>query len=166
MINASNGLSFVRAPLAFLFLQDNATLRIIAVLLAMFTDSIDGYVARRNHSQSQFGAILDPMMDKFFVSFALTALLLEHKLETWQLATMLTRDGFIFLYGIIMFAIGRWRTMVIRSIWWGKITTALQFMVLIGLVLGIAFPWYVFVAFAVLGWLAFLELFQVRTSTA
>ena len=33
----------------------------------MFTDSIDGYIARRSKSVSRFGAILDPAMDKFFV---------------------------------------------------------------------------------------------------
>ncbi len=166
MITASNSLSFIRAPLAFLFLQDNSTLRIVAILLAMFTDSIDGYIARRNQSDSRFGAILDPAMDKFFVYFALAALFLEGKLAPWEVAAMLSRDAFLCLYGFIMLTTGRWKTIVFRAIRWGKITTALQFIVLIGIVLGASFPWVVFASFAVMGWLAFLELFQPRTSPA
>jgi CDP-diacylglycerol--glycerol-3-phosphate 3-phosphatidyltransferase len=166
MITASNSLSFIRAPLAFLFLQDNSTLRIIAIILAMFTDSIDGYLARRSQSVSRFGAILDPTMDKFFVYFAMTALFLENRIAPWEMAAMLSRDFFLCLYGFLMIAAGRWKTIVFRAIRWGKITTALQFFVLIGLVVGISFPWYVYGAFIAMGWLAFLELFQVRTSTA
>lgn len=165
MLTASNSLSFVRAPLAFMFLQDNSTLRIIAIILAMLTDSIDGYLARRSQSVSRFGAILDPAMDKFFVYFAMTALFLESKMASWEMAAMLSRDFFLCLYGLLMLTAGRWKNVVFRAIRWGKVTTALQFIVLIGLVLGISFPWYIFASFIFMGWLAFLELFQVRTST-
>lgn len=166
MLTASNSLSFVRAPLAFLFLQENYALRILAIVLAMITDSIDGYLARRSQSVSRFGAILDPTMDKFFVYFAMTVLFLENRVAPWEMAAMLSRDFFLCLYGLLMLAAGRWKTVVFRAIRWGKVTTALQFIVLIGLVLGVAFPWYVYASFIVMGWLAFLELFQIRTSTA
>lgn len=166
MLSASNSLSFIRAPLAFLFLQDNSTLRIIAILLAMITDSVDGYLARRSQSVSRFGAILDPTMDKFFVYFTMTVLFLESRIAPWEMAAMLSRDFFLCLYGILMVAASRWKMIVFRAIRWGKVTTALQFLVLIGIVLEISFPWFVFAAFIVMGWLAFLELFQVRTSPA
>ncbi len=132
----------------------------------MITDTIDGYLARRSQSVSKFGAILDPTMDKFFVYFAMTVLFLENKMAPWEMAAMLSRDFFLFLYGLIMLATGRWKSVVFRAIRWGKVTTALQFIVLIGLVLGTSFPWYIFASFIVMGWLAFLELFQVRTSPA
>lgn len=166
MLTASNSLSFIRAPLAFLFLQESSTLRIIAIVLAMITDSIDGYLARRSRSESRFGAILDPAMDKFFVYFAMTVLFMENKMAPWEMAAMLSRDFFLCLYGFLMAAAGRWKTIVFRAIRWGKVTTALQFIVLIGLALGISFPWYIYVSFIIMGWLAFLELFQVKTSAA
>jgi CDP-diacylglycerol--glycerol-3-phosphate 3-phosphatidyltransferase len=166
MLTASNSLSFIRAPLAFLFLQDNSTLRIVAILLAMITDSVDGYLARRSQSVSKFGAILDPTMDKFFVYFAMTVLFFEQKIAPWEMAAMLSRDFFLCLYGLLMATTGRWKSVVFRAIRWGKVTTALQFVVLIGLVLNISFPWYVYGSFMAMGWLAFLELFQARTSTA
>lgn len=166
MLTTSNSLSFIRAPLAFLFLQESAALRLLAIVLAMITDSIDGYFARRSQSVSRFGTVLDPAMDKFFVYFAMTVLFTETKIAPWEMAAMLSRDFFLCLYGLLVVTAGRWRTIVFRAIRWGKVTTALQFITLMGLVLDIAFPWYVYGSFIVMGWLAFLELFQVRTSTA
>lgn len=166
MFNASNSLSFIRAPLAFLFMQENSTIRIIAIILAMITDSIDGYLARKSRSTSRFGAILDPTMDKFFVYFALSVLFLENKMATWEMVAMLSRDFFLCLYGAIMLATKRWKSIVFRAIRWGKITTALQFIVLIGLVLGVSFPSVIYLSFIIMGWLAFMELFQFKTSVA
>lgn len=158
MITVSNCLSLIRAPLAFLFWQESSSVRFAAILLAMITDCVDGYLARRNKSTSQFGAVLDPAMDKFFVYFALSILFIEEKIGPYELATMLSRDLFLCLYGLAMIATGRWKTIVFRAIKWGKITTALQFLVLIGLSFGITFPWYIYVSFIAMGWLAFLEL--------
>jgi len=160
MITLSNGLSLIRAPLAFLFCQGSPTLRLAAVILAMLTDSIDGYFARRYKSASRFGAILDPAMDKFFVYFALSVLFFEGKIALFELTAMLSRDFFVCLYAFIMTAMGKWNTIVFRAIRWGKITTALQFIALMGLILGVTFPWYIYAAFLAMGWLAFLELFH------
>jgi phosphatidylglycerophosphate synthase len=162
MITVSNSLSFIRAPLALLFWQDNPTLRFAAIFLAMVTDCIDGYFARRNKSTSQFGAVLDPTMDKFFVYFVLSVLFIEGRIGLIPLLTMLSRDLFLCLYGFLMIVTGRWKTVVFRAIKWGKITTALQFIVLMGLTIGIDFPWYIYGAFIAMGWLAFLELVPFR----
>jgi len=167
MLTASNSLSFIRAPLAFLFLQDNSSLRILAIILAMLTDSIDGYIARRNRSVSKFGAILDPATDKFFVYFAIIALLFEGRMTPWEMGAMLSRDVFLCLYGLLMISQGQWkRIFTFRSVRWGKMTTALQFIVLIGQVLGVAFPWYIFISFIIMGSLAFIELLKIRPSSA
>ncbi len=166
MFTASNGLSFIRIPLAFLFLFENVSIRIFAIFLAMFTDSIDGYVARRNKSVSRLGVILDPLSDKFFVYFSLAILFIEQRLGVWELAAMLTRDFFLCFFVLFLMLEGKWKSFSVRSIVWGKVTTALQFIVLISLSIGITFPWYVFAMFVATGWLAFKELFQARQSTA
>ena len=49
MLTLSNCLTLLRAPLAFLLLIENVTVRVMAVVLAILTDCIDGYIA--------FGAI-------------------------------------------------------------------------------------------------------------
>ena len=166
MLTISNSLSFIRIPLAFLFLLEGPYLRTLAILLAMITDSIDGYLARKSQSVSRFGAVLDPATDKFFVYFALTVLFLEEKIAAWEVAAMLSRDVFLCIYGFLMIATRRWKTVIFRAIRWGKVTTALQFIVLFGLVFQFSFSWITYGAFVAMGWLAFLELFQVSDSSA
>ncbi|NDD58438.1 MAG: CDP-alcohol phosphatidyltransferase family protein [Chlamydiae bacterium] len=166
MFNLSNSLSILRLPLAFLFLSQNNSLRVIAVVLAMFTDSIDGYIARRSKSASRFGAILDPAMDKFFVYFALVVLFLESRLDLWQVLAMISRDFFLLIFWFYLVAIGLIRNYEYQSIRWGKASTALQFVVLIGICTSITFPPSIFMIFVLFGLLAFVELFlRLRTSS-
>ncbi len=162
MISLSNTLSFARAPLAFVFLIENTSLRIIAIVLAMITDSIDGYIARRSHRTTQFGAILDPAMDKFFVFFLLSVLLYEKTLLPWQAGAMLARDFSLCAFGVYLGISGKWSSHVVTSVRWSKITTAMQFIVLICVTLGMQLPWYVFTFFIFSGILSFIELFQIK----
>lgn len=157
----SNSLSFIRAPLAFLFLQESSTLRLLAIFLAMATDSIDGYLARRSSGATRFGAILDPAMDKFFVYFALTVFFFEGRVSPLEMSAMLSRDFFLLLYALFMTAFRRWDNVEFRAIRWGKVTTALQFGVLLGLAVEAQFPWALFAAFVAMGLLAFAELLQI-----
>ena len=162
MLTFSNFLSFIRAPLALLFLQKNITIRVIATILAMLSDSVDGYFARRSKSVSKFGAILDPVMDKFFVYFVLSILFLENNLMLWQAMTMLSRDFALLLYGISITLLKKWPSLKLRAIRWGKVTTAMQFLVIIGVTIGYSFSWYVYMLFVVFGLLALIELIRKK----
>ncbi len=164
LLTLSNGLSLFRAPLAFLFLQEHVGLRLTAILLAMITDSVDGYVARRFRSASKFGAILDPAMDKFFVYFALAALLQEGKISLLESLAMVSRDFSVVGYGFCMAALKRWGNIEFKALRWGKVATSLQFVVLMGLVLNMSFPWGLFAGFVVMGFLALVELLQGNRS--
>jgi CDP-diacylglycerol---glycerol-3-phosphate 3-phosphatidyltransferase len=158
MFNLPNGLSLLRAPLALLFLIESATLRFSAIVLAMLTDSIDGYLARRFRYTSHIGVILDPVMDKLFVFFALGIFLLEGKLDTWQACAMISRDFFLCVFGLYLGVSRNWQTYQFKAVRWGKVTTALQFFVLIALSLHFSIPWYVYFLFIIFGSLAFMEL--------
>lgn len=162
MLSLSNSLSFLRAPLAFLFLIDNIPCRLIAIFLAMLTDSIDGYLARKRRTTTQFGAILDPAMDKFFVFFALGILLVEKKLELWQGCSMVARDFSLCIFGLYLSLAGQWHAYECKSLRWGKISTALQFLALIVLTLGYQAPSYLYIIFILFGVLAFIELLGMK----
>ncbi len=161
MFNLSNGLSLLRAPLALLFLSHSMALRLAAIVLAMCTDALDGFLARRTRTTTQLGAVLDPAMDKLFVFIALGVLLYENQFESWQAAAMITRDGFLCIFALYLKLSGKWQAYQFRSIRWGKATTALQFLVLIGLTIKLAIPTFVYAIFIVFGLLAFVELFQL-----
>ena len=158
MLNLSNFLSFLRAPLAFLFLLPDPSLRLFAITLAMITDSIDGYIARKNQVAGRFGAILDPAMDKFFVYFALIVMMAENKLLGWQAFAMISRDLALIIFGLYLGFSGYWQSYEFKAIRWGKVSTALQFMLLMGLSAGYVFPWYIYGAFIAIGLLALNEL--------
>lgn len=161
MFNLANCLSLVRIPLALVFLQQNDILRIMGIVLALISDGLDGYVARRYKEVTQFGAILDPLMDKFFVFFALIILYGEDQVSMEQMASMLCRDFSVMFFGLYLMLKGMWAGYQFRSIWCGKITTVIQSMVLIGLSCHIRLPGVVFASFIILGILALFELYFV-----
>jgi phosphatidylglycerophosphate synthase len=160
MLNLSNILSLSRAPLAFLFLFESPKIRLLSIFLAMLTDSFDGYFARLQRRTSKFGAMLDPLMDKFFVFFVLGVLFLEKKLLYWQGLCLLSRDFFLILFGCYLTVTKGWKKQQFRSIIWGKISTASQFIVLILVTLNYKLVPTVFYAFIIFGLLAFRELFN------
>jgi len=162
MFNLSNSLSLLRAPLALVFLVESPTLRLMAILLAMITDSIDGYLARRSKTTSRLGAVLDPAMDKFFVFFALGVLFMESRIEISQVLMMVSRDFSLCLFGLYLSLSGLWQTYEFRAIRWGKITTALQFLVLVGLTFGYPIPFYLYYSFIVFSLFGLYELFQFK----
>ncbi len=164
MLNLSNTITLLRAPLALLFLVDNTLLRLSALFLAMITDCMDGYIARKTATTSQLGAKLDPLMDKFFVFFVLSIFFMEHKIELWQAFAMITRDFFLCLFALYLSVCHLWSNYKYKSIQWGKISTTLQFFILVALTVGYTFPDFIYILFVVTGSLTFVQLFKTRTS--
>lgn len=162
MFNVPNFLSFLRIPLAFLFLQESTAIRIFAVVAAMITDGLDGYVARKYHLKTRFGTVLDPIADRFFVIFALVIFLIEGRLTIFDTMTMLCRDFALMIFGLYLIVNKRYETYRYRALVCGKITTAMQLIVLFGLTLGFEFPFVVYASFVVIGVLALVELYYTR----
>lgn len=162
MVNLSNTISFLRFPLAFLFLSESPFYRCTAVIVAMLTDVIDGYLARKSKNTTRFGAFLDPTMDKFFVIFCITILYLENKLELWQILAMVSRDFCLCIFCIYLLASKLWKNYTVRNILWGKVITSLQFVVLFTLSMGYSVAWYCFIPFIIFGSFFLIELFQSK----
>jgi len=162
IVTFSNLLSFLRGPLALIFIIDNPYYRSLAIILAMATDSLDGYLARKYHKTSQLGAFLDPLMDKFFVFFAVCMIMTEGNLKLWEALALISRDFAVLIFGLYLALRGTWSNFQFRSIWSGKITTTLQFFVLLGLTFHISMPLYIFWCFIVLGILALFELYFIE----
>lgn len=159
MLNLSNVLSLSRAALALCFLQESPLFRFIAILCAMISDFLDGFIARRSGTASQFGAILDPIMDKFFVFFAGGILYLERSFTGADLLMLLSRDISLCLFGIYLVCVQGWKDYECKAIFWGKLTTTAQFILLCGVTLHIVFPKYLYFLFILMATCAFGELF-------
>lgn len=162
MITLPNFLSFLRIPLAFFFLFHDPFLRAIALLAAMATDFLDGYLARRYQMGSKIGTLLDPFADKFFVLFGLAIFYQEHSILLWEAFSMLSRDVSVIFFALYLLFSGRISTYKIRAIWSGKIATTFQLIVLSGLVMNIPIPQAVYLLFLPLGALALGELYMLR----
>lgn len=154
-----NLLSLLRIPFALVFLQGNPLYRSLAIIFAMITDILDGYLARRYRMSSQIGALIDPIMDKFFVLFVLATLITENRLSWPDALSLICRDYSVVLFGFYLVLSGQLTKYQFRAIWCGKVTTALQFAILLGLTFHYEFSPLVYDTFIVLGILALLELY-------
>jgi len=160
MLTLSNSLTLLRMPAAFLFIVDNMVVRIFAIVLAMLSDILDGYFARKNKTESEIGAILDPIMDKFFMFFCLGLLVATDYMPLWGMACMISREVFLFSFGLYITIAKEWDNLKFHSIIWGKLTTVAQFIVLILIVIEVYLPWYVYAAFIPLGFLTAYALYR------
>ncbi len=166
MLSISNTLSLLRAPLAFALLINSIPVRLSAIFLAICTDCLDGYLARKNRTASQFGAILDPAMDKFFVYFSLIIFLFEGKIELWQAGAMISRDFFLCLFAFYLSSFRLWNNYKYKSVRWGKVSTSMQFISLLIITLNWNIHPFIFALFIATGFLAFVELFKIKTTQA
>lgn len=126
-LTTPNLLSISRIPLALVFISGGTAARSAAVVVAALTDFLDGYWARRFRAGSWLGRLIDPLVDKFFVFCCMATLLQEHTMNSFQIAAFLTRDLALALFLFYAFLSGIWRRCQLRSIWWGRAFTTLQF---------------------------------------
>src|SRR5881392_4079072 len=78
-----NVISMSRLVLAAAFIVvDGIEVRIIVVMVALATDYLDGWIARRSRSMTRAGALLDPFADRVFVLVGVSVFLFEGSLST------------------------------------------------------------------------------------
>lgn len=120
---------------------------VVAFAVAIYTDKLDGDIARSRGLVTNFGKIADPIADKLLIGSALVMLSVLGELPWWVTIVILVREWgvtalrfFVIRYGVIPASRG------------GKLKTVVQtaaiFLYL--LPLGALAPWLVWVAFAVM----------------
>ena len=91
-------------------------------IVAMATDQIDGWLARRWNQTSAFGSLLDPIADKVLVMAALAMLIAEGVAPAWMVAAILAREFLI--SGLRLAAIEKGVVIAARDL--GKLKTWAQ----------------------------------------
>ncbi|WP_062244060.1 CDP-diacylglycerol--glycerol-3-phosphate 3-phosphatidyltransferase [Brevibacterium epidermidis] len=126
--NALTVLRILMVPLFLVFLLadggNDVTLRwwaLVVFLVAMFTDFVDGYLARRNNLITNFGKIADPIADKSLMAAALIGLAIIVELPWWVPVIILVRE-----FGITVLRFFMIRIAVMPASRGGKIKTVLQ----------------------------------------
>ena len=73
---------------------------VLIILLAVTTDAIDGFVARKFNQISELGKVIDPLADKLGVAIVVVMLTIYNDIPLWFAVGILARDVIIFLAGL------------------------------------------------------------------
>jgi len=158
-----NLLSFLRIPLAACLLINDPTIRCAAVVGAMISDILDGFLARRFGLVSKVGTWLDPLTDKLFVMTALIVFFFEKRLTAIEIAMFLGRDLSLIAFSLYLWMIAGWERLHIRAFFCGKVVTTFQFVILIAISANSAIPVAFFALMGIFGALSFVELLKRAT---
>ena len=129
--NLPNALSCSRLVLAAGFVvTDGADARVGLIGVAAATDFLDGWLARRVHATSRWGALLDPIADRVFVLTVVGTFLFGGLLSTPAYFVLLLRD-FATAIGFVVARMIPWlRPVEFKARMLGKVVTVLQLLTL------------------------------------
>jgi cardiolipin synthase (CMP-forming) len=111
---------------------------LLVLVAAGLSDGIDGLLARKLNQRSPLGAYLDPIADKLLLSSSFIILAFKQKLAWWLTIIVLSRDVLILMVAVVILLISGYRPFP-PSIY-GKLTTALQILLVFMVVLSAAYP--------------------------
>jgi cardiolipin synthase len=156
ILTVPNQLTFLRLgflPFFIISIQYRRYDIALAVLIiAALTDGLDGLLARTLNQKTALGAYLDPIADKLLLSSSFVVLALNRKISWWLAILVLSRDVLLLTSAAVILVVAGYR--LFQPSIYGKLTTALQIMLVFAVVLlAVAdWPWLQFVRM-ILGYL-------------
>ena len=122
ILTASNLISALRSvltiPIVLLLLDGKNIEAFWWCLAAALTDWLDGFVARKTETVSEWGMIIDPIADKILVVSVMLVMLFKQIIPPWFAAVIIVRDVIIIVCGWWL----KWRhSLVLPSLMSGKI---------------------------------------------
>ncbi|MDD5347839.1 MAG: CDP-alcohol phosphatidyltransferase family protein [Candidatus Omnitrophica bacterium] len=123
-------------------------------ILAVVSDAVDGYIARKSKQQSPAGLILDPLGDKLLLMSAFICLCFVDfpvRIPLFVMLIVISRDLLILLGAVVLFIVKQ--KIDIRPTRWGKLTTTFQMATAIAVMLQLPVSfvfWWAAVAFTVI----------------
>ena len=102
----------------------------ILFIAASLTDTLDGYLARKNNQITVFGKFMDPLADKLLVCSAMICLVELGQLPGWIVIIIVGREFIISGFRLVAAEQG----VVIAASYWGKFKTVAQMVMVILLV--------------------------------
>ncbi len=107
------------------------------MLLAIISDFLDGYLARRLGQTSDLGKVLDPLADKICIAgvcLILVSPVRENPLPLWFLILLLARDIGVVAGGFLLYKL---KNIVVGSNIWGKSTSTVLALMFLSYLLGV-----------------------------
>ena len=106
-------------------------LPLIIFIAAAVTDTIDGYIARRDKLVTDFGKFMDPLADKLLTAAAFIAFVELRYLSSWIVILIISREFLISGFRTIAASKG----VTIAANVWGKIKTICQMVLIIAILM-------------------------------
>lgn len=111
-------------PFAWFVYLNNFDLALLVFFIAGLSDAVDGFLARQFNWRSRFGAMADPLADKFLLVTAYVVLAWMTQIPMWLCLLVISRDLVIVLGALLYYRrFGRYE---IKPSIWGKLCTLLQ----------------------------------------
>jgi cardiolipin synthase len=146
-----NQLTFLRLgflPFFIISIQYHRYDIALAVLIvAGLTDGLDGILARTLNQKTALGAYLDPIADKLLLSSSFVVLALNRKISWWLATLVLSRDVLLLTSAAVILVVIGYRPFP-PSIF-GKLTTALQILLVFSVVLLEVADWHWLLVFRI-----------------
>lgn len=111
-------------------------INVLIFITAMITDFVDGYVARKTKTVSNFGKIFDPIADKIATTLMLLFISLMNYSYLPIVILFIIRD--IFVDGARVYAVKK--DIKVAANWWGKIKTIIVSLAIIAI--AVSAPWF------------------------
>lgn len=120
-------LSLSRLPMAVVFITvSDALVRAGLVVLAAFSDFLDGWIARHKGLATRWGALLDPISDRAFMVTAILVCYLDGLIRLPEVALLLVRDIGTAIGFIVARVVPALRPVELKARMLGKVVTSLQ----------------------------------------
>lgn len=95
---------------------------LVIFLLASFTDTLDGIIARKYNMVTDFGKFADPLADKILVVSGMVCFVALFRLPVWVCILILAREFAVSGFRLVVASKGT----VIAASYWGKFKTGFQ----------------------------------------
>lgn len=136
IVTLPNVISFLRLCLVpvylVLLLRGDDLWATFAFAVAAGTDFVDGQIARRTHSVSKLGQLLDPAVDRILMITGVVGVCIAGRLPLWIVVVVVLRDLYLLVGGGVLMTRFKIRVPVIYP---GKFATTFLFIGFIGLLL-------------------------------
>ena len=128
ILTVPNQLTFLRLGFLPFFIvlifYERYAWALLILVLAAFTDGMDGLLARSLNQKTALGAYLDPIADKLLLSSSFVVLALEGQIPRWLTILVLGRDVLILTIATVILLATSSRQFPPTI--YGKITTGVQ----------------------------------------
>ncbi len=136
MINIANLVTLSRLaiiPVLIYSIQiENYFLSGFLVVFALFSDWLDGIIARKSNEVTQHGKLLDPAVDKIFIITTLVAFVEKQYINTYPVFLVVAREFLVTWIRSVLVNKG----VVLQAMFLGKLKTTVQLLAIFLLAIG------------------------------